>query len=171
MIKALFKFDDTLVMPGESPRVAVIDFPKDARGLSHMGHKPVICVISGVYENENLIELKRWMFQMQQALDRKGEFRNEIEGVKINMTTPYVKTVDAIRSGETSLNPIMQFFEYEHLPEEMRSVSKEICDIAEALHAQLPDSAEKSAGLRKLLEAKDCFVRSVLLMMRESEGQ
>jgi hypothetical protein len=27
---------------------------------------------------------------------------------------------------------------------------------------KLPDGAEKSAGLRKLLEAKDCFVRSQL---------
>lgn len=30
------------------------------------------------------------------------------------------------------------------------------------MDAQLPDCAEKSAGMRKLLEAKDCFVRAAL---------
>ena len=37
-----------------------------------------------------------------------------------------------------------------------------ICWLARELDAQLPDGAEKSAGLRKLLEAKDCFVRATL---------
>jgi hypothetical protein len=27
----------------------------------------------------------------------------------------------------------------------------------------LPDGSEKSAGMRKLLEAKDCFVRAMLI--------
>ena len=31
-----------------------------------------------------------------------------------------------------------------------------------ATNVTLPDGAEKSAGLRKLLEAKDCFVRAAL---------
>jgi hypothetical protein len=31
----------------------------------------------------------------------------------------------------------------------------------------LPEGEEKSAGMRKLLEAKDCFVRSVLPQERE----
>ena len=36
---------------------------------------------------------------------------------------------------------------------------KPICDLATKMD-ELPDCAEKSAGLRKLLEAKDCFVRA-----------
>jgi hypothetical protein len=59
------------------------------------------------------------------------------------------------------VNPIMRFFTYEHLQEPMREVSKQICDLAERLNC-LPDGPEKSAGLRKLLEAKDCFVRAIL---------
>ena len=56
----------------------------------------------------------------------------------------------------------MRFFEYKHLPEKLQEVSKPIGDLANRLVVDLPDCAEKSAGLRKLLEAKDCFVRAAL---------
>lgn len=59
-------------------------------------------------------------------------------------------------------NPIMQFFTYAHLPERLQVVSKPIGDLAHSIDETLPDCAEKSAGLRKLLEAKDCFVRAGL---------
>lgn len=58
--------------------------------------------------------------------------------------------------------PIMKFFEYKHLPPELQRVSKAIGDTAMIMDMSLPDCAEKSAGLRKLLEAKDCFVRAEL---------
>lgn len=58
---------------------------------------------------------------------------------------------------------IMQYFSYDHLPEGIaRNTSKTVAALAEAMEAELPMSAEKSAGLRKLLEAKDCFVRAAL---------
>lgn len=56
----------------------------------------------------------------------------------------------------------MKYFNYEHLPERLQKVSKPIGDLAHEMYSKLPDGAEKSAGLRKLLEAKDCFVRSNL---------
>ena len=59
-------------------------------------------------------------------------------------------------------NPIMKFFEYSHLPEHLQAVSKPFGDMAEQMNDQLPDGPEKSAGLRKLLEAKDCMVRAAL---------
>lgn len=37
-----------------------------------------------------------------------------------------------------------------------------VCKLAEAMESFLPDGPEKSAGMRKLLEAKDCFVRASL---------
>lgn len=58
--------------------------------------------------------------------------------------------------------PIMRFFEYEHLKGELREVSAMFATVARQMHDTLPRSAEKSAGLRKLLEAKDCFVRASL---------
>ena len=57
---------------------------------------------------------------------------------------------------------IIKFFEYTHLPTELQAVSKQLCEVANALNIVLPESAEKTAGLRKLLEAKDCFVRAAL---------
>jgi len=55
-----------------------------------------------------------------------------------------------------------KFFEYKHLPEHLQEISKPIGELAEAMEKRLPSGAEKSAGMRKLLEAKDCFVRSRL---------
>jgi hypothetical protein len=48
------------------------------------------------------------------------------------------------------------------LPPKLQEVSEPIAHLAEAMDATLPDGPEKSAGLRKLLEAKDCFVRAKL---------
>jgi hypothetical protein len=56
----------------------------------------------------------------------------------------------------------IQYFEYEHLPQRLQVVSKPVCELAQLLEKMLPDGPEKSAGMRKLLEAKDCFVRSAL---------
>jgi len=59
-------------------------------------------------------------------------------------------------------NPIMRYFAYEHLPEHLRVVSEPICKLAIQMDNQLSPSSEKHAGLRKLLEAKDCLVRAHL---------
>ena len=67
--------------------------------------------------------------------------------------------------GKKMASPIMKYFEYTHLPEKLQEVSKPICQLA-GLMDTMPDSAEKSAGLRKLLEAKDCFVRAALEVPR-----
>lgn len=53
----------------------------------------------------------------------------------------------------------LRWFEYGHLPEEMQAVSREVHALAEKMYDELGPGAEKSAGMRKLLEAKDCFVR------------
>lgn len=59
--------------------------------------------------------------------------------------------------------PIMKFFKSDHLPSgPLKGTSMVICTLAEDLDRAIPDGPEKSAGLRKLLEAKDCFVRAVL---------
>lgn len=55
-----------------------------------------------------------------------------------------------------------KFFGYDHLPEQLQQVSKPIAELQQLMENLLPDGAEKSAGMRKLLEAKDCFVRAKL---------
>lgn len=59
-------------------------------------------------------------------------------------------------------SPIMKYFGFAHLPEKLQTVSKPFGELAQQMDALLPDGAEKSAGLRKLLEAKDCMVRAAL---------
>jgi hypothetical protein len=59
-------------------------------------------------------------------------------------------------------NPIMKYFQFEHLPLYLQVVSGEIYALACSMDAMLPNGPEKSAGMRKLLEAKDCFVRARL---------
>ena len=59
-------------------------------------------------------------------------------------------------------NRLLKWFEYGHLPPHLQEVSKQMADVAVEMDTQLPDGAEKTAGLRKLLEAKDCFVRAKL---------
>jgi len=57
----------------------------------------------------------------------------------------------------------MRYFEYEHLTTaDLRDISYMCASLADVMDVSLKDSAEKSAGLRKLLEAKDCFVRAAL---------
>ena len=61
-----------------------------------------------------------------------------------------------------SARKLMQYFAYEHLPPHLQKVSKPFGQLAEALVKGLPDNVESETALRKLLEAKDCAVRSVL---------
>lgn len=57
---------------------------------------------------------------------------------------------------------LLRFFEYEHLPVRLQTTSRRCHQLAHAMAADLPDGPELTAGLRKLLEAKDCFVRAAL---------
>lgn len=58
--------------------------------------------------------------------------------------------------------PIMKYFVFDHLPEKLQEVSRPIGELAKTMDEVLPNGPEKSAGLRKLLEAKDCLVRASL---------
>ncbi len=53
-------------------------------------------------------------------------------------------------------------FNFDHLPEHLQEVSKPCHDLAATMIDRLPDGPELTVGLRKLLEAKDCFVRAAI---------
>lgn len=53
-------------------------------------------------------------------------------------------------------------FAFGHLNEDLRPGSERFAGIAQYMIDVLPDGHELVAGLRKLLEAKDCFVRAAL---------
>ena len=57
---------------------------------------------------------------------------------------------------------ILQNFAYFHLPPHLQNVSKLFWELAWRLERDIPNSAEKTVALRKLMESKDCAVRSVL---------
>lgn len=56
----------------------------------------------------------------------------------------------------------IKYFDFTHLPPKLQRFSAPILTLAMFMESTLPDCAEKSAGMRKLLEAKDCFIRAAL---------
>jgi hypothetical protein len=69
---------------------------------------------------------------------------------------------DMFSDEEIAKTPILRFFHYKHLPPTLMEVSKPFCELAAKLTRSMKPSAELSAALRKLLEAKDCAVRAIL---------
>lgn len=60
------------------------------------------------------------------------------------------------------MEPIMQFFAWEHLPPHLQEVSKPFGELAQQIVDTLPRNPERTVALRKLLEAKDAAVRARL---------
>lgn len=59
-------------------------------------------------------------------------------------------------------NPVLRYFDFEHLPPALQEVSRPFCELARKMAATNTPSAELSVALRKLLEAKDAAVRASL---------
>lgn len=55
---------------------------------------------------------------------------------------------------------MLQFFNFEHLPDRLQIVSKPFSTLALWIVDTLPQCPERTVALRKLLEAKDCAVRA-----------
>lgn len=60
------------------------------------------------------------------------------------------------------LDSLLQFFNFDHLPEHLQAISKPFHELAHQIVISLPRNSERAAALRKLLEAKDCAVRAYL---------
>lgn len=65
-------------------------------------------------------------------------------------------------SQKQSPPPILRYFEYVHLPENLQVVSMQFHSLAYVLAENLPAGPELTTALRKLLESKDCAVRAAL---------
>lgn len=59
------------------------------------------------------------------------------------------------------VEPIMQFFEFAHLPLDLAEISRPFRELALKVLV-LPRNPERTVALRKLLEAKDAAVRARL---------
>jgi hypothetical protein len=70
------------------------------------------------------------------------------------------------KSDETNRHPsvagVLKFFKFEHLPTHLQTISGPCAEMAFRMADLLPENPELTVGLRKLLEAKDCFVRAAL---------
>jgi hypothetical protein len=60
------------------------------------------------------------------------------------------------------IEPILQFFAYDHLPPHLAAISQQFSLLAQAVVDVLPRNPERTVALRKLLEAKDAAVRARL---------
>jgi hypothetical protein len=58
--------------------------------------------------------------------------------------------------------PILQYFDYAHLREDLQQFSRPFGELAYKLIETLPRNPERTVALRKLLEAKDAAVRAGL---------
>lgn len=67
-----------------------------------------------------------------------------------------------------SVREIARWFTYRHLPEHLQPVSRACTRLAWEMLEGYPDSPELTTGLRKLLEAKDCFVRAAIAAQEDA---
>ena len=56
--------------------------------------------------------------------------------------------------------PMLQFFAWGHLRDDLQTISKPLGDMAKWICETLLRNPERTVALRKLLEAKDCAVRA-----------
>lgn len=72
-------------------------------------------------------------------------------------------TTDSAWDGHhPSVTHFRELFAYDHLPPYLQGVSRPFAELAEKMVGGLHSGPELSAGLRKLVEAKDCLVRQAV---------
>ncbi|MFJ6319697.1 hypothetical protein ACIQJW_26805 [Streptomyces californicus] len=69
---------------------------------------------------------------------------------------------------EPTRPPIMRYFQFAHLPEQLQAVALPFSKLAYDLYTTLPAGPELSVALRKLLESKDAAVRAALDLPMEN---
>ena len=62
---------------------------------------------------------------------------------------------------------MLGLFDLDCSTEHVRPVSKPCAELAREMVDALPDGPELTAALRKLLEARDCFVRQAILAAKD----
>lgn len=77
-------------------------------------------------------------------------------------TLPSPRTSPHWMGRHPSTTHFEELFAYAHLPGHLQDISRPFGNLAERLLELLGDGPELSAGLRKLLEAKDCMVRQAV---------
>lgn len=81
-----------------------------------------------------------------------------VQKTNATRTMPIASSPTAIDQNES----LLQFFSYEHLPQNLADISRPFCELAQRIVNTLPRNPERTVALRKLLESKDCAVRAAL---------
>lgn len=143
------------------------------------GLAPAQVIKSRIHERDYtasvLGEMDYSHLQLEMFVSNTGErLRTQVQGFWSDHREPHVAAPDQVvvknsqastANGTESVpqpDHIEQFFTYGHLPEPLAEISKVLCDAAQVMLTVCPRNPERTAGLRKLLEAKDCFVRAVV---------
>jgi hypothetical protein len=90
----------------------------------------------------------------------------DLQAAAVRATGPADPDVWAGR--HPSIAHFASLFDYAHLPMHLQAVSGPCGALAEHMLSVLPDGIELTVGLRKLLEAKDAFVRHALIVGRDT---
>lgn len=67
-----------------------------------------------------------------------------------------------MESYTNDVEPMLKWFEYNHLPEKLKAVSRQFYILAHHIVNTIERSPERTVALRKLLESKDAAVRAAL---------
>lgn len=100
--------------------------------------------------------------ELDAAGHRRLEARIKIEGSNDSedLMLPPARPGEANFDTLLARFPILKYFRFGHLPEKLQAIARPFERAAWLMANRLPATAETSAGLRKLLEAKDCCVRA-----------
>ena len=91
------------------------------------------------------------------------EDRRQGEAFAATHGIPWSETMSPeAEQGLRDIEPILQFFGFSHLREDLAKISEPFHDMAFHIVETLPRNPERTVALRKLLEAKDCSVRAFL---------
>jgi hypothetical protein len=61
------------------------------------------------------------------------------------------------------------FFEFKHLPPSLQLISNYYYDMASEVIDKLPDNEQRNLCLQRLLESKDCAVRSLVISDQQKQ--
>jgi hypothetical protein len=61
------------------------------------------------------------------------------------------------------MDRMLKFFAFNHLPQGLQAISEPFHMLAHLIVGTVPQGAERTVALRKLLEAKDAAVRAVAI--------
>lgn len=64
----------------------------------------------------------------------------------------------------------VRFFEVDHLPDPLKCIVASCESLAHTMISSIESDPELTVGLRKLLEAKDCFVRAKVAELNRANG-